>query len=159
MKVSFKVEGFKELDEAIGDLKAAGDLTKASTRGAFRRAGMEALEPIAEDYRQNVDVLSGELRSTIGVGTRLTPRQARLARREGKSFVEVYVGAGADPAAHLEEFGSINNAPNPALRNAWDRGWRGVLERLAGLIWAQINKAVARARRRAERDAARMGLR
>lgn len=159
MKPTFRVEGFKELDEAIGDLKAAGDLTKTSTRGAFRRAGMKALEPIAEDYAANVDVLTGELRSKIGVGTRLTPRQARMSRGEGKSFVEVYVGAGADPAAHLEEFGSINNAPNPALRNAWDRGWRGVLERIAGLLWEHINKAVARARRRAERDAARMGLR
>lgn len=159
MKTTLKIEGFKEFDDALGDLKAAGDLKKSSARTAMRRAAMEALQPIADDYAANVDVVTGELRSKIGVGTKLTPRQARLSRGEGRSFVEAFVGAGPDPAAHLEEFGSIHNAPKPALRNAWDRGWRGVLERLGQLLWGQIEKAVARARRRAEREAAKMGLR
>lgn len=151
MKEVFKLEGFAEIDDALGDLK------KATARSVLRKAGMEALQPIADDYASNVDVLSGELKSTIGVSTRLTPRQAGFARRDGKSFVEVYVGAGPDPAAHLEEYGSINNAPNPAMRNAWDRGWRKALDVLGGLIWAQIERATARAQRRAARDAAKMG--
>lgn len=152
MKITLKVEGFKELDEALGDLK------KATARNAMRRAAVEVLQPIAEDYAANVDVRSGDLRDSIAVGTRLTPRQARLAKREGgKSFVEAYVGAGADPAAHLEEFGSVNNAPNPALRSAWDRGWRGALDALAEALAGQIQKAIARAARKAARDAAKMG--
>lgn len=146
-----KVEGFDDLARALSDLP------KATARNAMRRAAIEVLQPIAEDYRSNVDELTGELKSTIGVSTRLSPRQASLNRKnESRSYVEAHVGAGQDPAAHLEEFGSVHNAPNPALRNAWDRGWRRALDALAAAIWAEIEKATARARRKAERDAAKM---
>jgi len=146
-----KVEGFEDLDRALADLP------KATARNVMRRAAIEVLEPIAEDYRANVKELTGELKSTIGVSTRLTPRQAALNRKNAtRSYVEAHVGAGPDPAAHLEEFGSVNNAPNPALRNAWDRGWRRALDALATAIWAQIERAMERARRKAEREAAKM---
>lgn len=151
MNTPIKVEGFEDLDRALSDLP------KATARNAMRRSAIAALQPIAEDYAANVDEVTGQLKSTIGVSTRLSPRQAALNRKnESRSYVEAHVGAGLDPAAHLEEFGSVNNAPNPALRNAWDRGWRRALDALGALIWAEIEKAIDRARRKAERDLAKM---
>lgn len=146
------MDGFRELDEAFGDMK------KSTAKGVMRRGMAKALQPIADDYAAHVAVDEGDLRDSIGVSNKLTRRQARLARKaEGKSFVEMFVGAGGLPQAHLEEFGDEFTAPRPALRTAWDRGWRKVLDSLAEFLWAEIRKTLARAEARAAKRLARMG--
>lgn len=146
-----KVEGFAEFEEALKELP------RAVGKGVVRRVLTEAAQPIAQDYRDGVDVVSGDLRDSIGVGTKLSRRQARLARRETRSMVEVHVGAGPDPAAHLEEFGSSNNAPNPAMRNAWERGKHRALESIKVGLAVEIEKARQRAARKAARLIAKNG--
>jgi len=156
VKVSFTVdmEGFRDLDAALGDMK------KSTAKGVMRRALMQVGQPIAEDYASHVAVDSGALRDSAGVGTKLTRRQARLARKaEGRSFVEVFVGAGGLPQATLEEFGDEFTAPRPRLREAWDRGWRKALDSLAEILWAEIRKTLDRAEKRAAKRLAKMGLR
>lgn len=148
---TLKVEGFRELDEALRELP------RATEKNVAKRALMAAGEPIAADFRSRVKVLTGRLERSIGVGTKLSPRQARLARSEASSGVEVHIGAAALPEATLEEFGSSHNAPRPALRPAWDAGWRTALEAIKRLLWIEIEKAAARAARKAARLIAKNG--
>jgi len=144
MRTKVRVEGLKELDAALGQLP------KATAKNVLKRILLKRAEPFADDYRAGVDVQQGHLREGIGVGTKLTRRQRSRAKRQGKSTVEVYAGASADPAAHLEEFGSVNNAPNGALRRSWDSNKRPALEGLAEDLGDEIGKAAKRvARRRA----------
>lgn len=146
-----RIEGLKELDRALGDLP------KATGKNVLKRVLLKRAEPFAEDYRGGVDVRKGHLRDSIGVGTKLTRRQAGRARRMGKSTVEVYAGAGPDPAAHLEEFGSIKNAPNGALRSSWDRNKDGAIDDIGADLADEIGKAAARAEKRAARRAKKAG--
>lgn len=150
VRFSIKTEGFAELDAVLAELP------KSTGKGVLRRSLLEVAEPIAEDFAARVERRSGELQDSIGASTRLSPRQAAIARREGKSSVEVYVGAGALPHAHLEEFGGPNNHARPALRPAWDAGWRRALDALAAALWAQIEKTRARMAKKAERLAAKI---
>jgi hypothetical protein len=140
-----RVAGLQELDRALGELP------KATGKNVLRRVLLKRAQPIADNYRAGVDVQQGHLRQSIGASTKLTSRQASKARRLGKSTVEVYAGAGPDPAAHLEEFGSVHNAPNGALRRAWDGGRMAALEGLKDDLGAEVGKAAARlAKKRAK---------
>lgn len=84
------------------------------------------------------------------VGTKLTRRQARDARKEGKSFAEVYVGT-ADPAGQQQEFGNVNHPAQPSGRPAWAATQDEFLEGLGADLGAEIDKAAARLARKAAR--------
>lgn len=158
MRTTIKVDGLRELDDALAEM------SKATARNILRRAGIKALEPVAETARQLApdDPQTGgnDLRSSIGVGTRLSPRQAREHRRQmradgGRAFVEVFVGAGNVPHAHMQEFGTAHHAPQPFMRPAWDEHQDGVIDSLKTEIGAEIDKAAQRAARKAARLAKR----
>lgn len=174
MKVMFKVEaqGFKELDQALGELP------KATARNTMRRALMLAAKPMVDLAKSLVPVWSGDLRDSIaasaklankagsaeyhaamkaGLGTAAAVDAMRTARREaGGSFTEIYVGAGQLPHAHLVEFGSVHNTPHPYMRPAWDQSRQGILDTLKTILAQQIAKAVERAARKAAREAAKL---
>lgn len=144
------VEGLRELDAALGEF------TKATAKGVLRRVGLKALEPVADGMRALApdDPATGgnDLRSSIGTGTKLSPRQARLNRKlEGKAFVEVYAGAGPVPHAHLQEFGTVNHSPQPFARPAWDSNKGRVLDTVAKDLGAEIDKTARRVAKRKAR--------
>lgn len=141
MKVAVQVTGLKELDAALGQLP------KSIARNVLMRVLKKAGEPMAQAARANAPVASGKLRRSIVVSPRLknsvgksefaaamraglgvgAARQAlRDARRAspGKSFAEMYVGTAAGTGvvryAHLVEFGSSKQPPNPFMRPAFD---------------------------------------
>ncbi|WP_417585130.1 HK97-gp10 family putative phage morphogenesis protein [Pelagibacterium sp.] len=159
MAKTVRVEGLKEIDAALADL------SKATARNILRRTGIKALEPVAATARNlapDDPATSGnDLKSSITVGTKLSPRQAKIARsniRRGladKSFVEVYAGPGPDPAAHNQEFGNINHGPQPFMRPAWAGNKDKVLDIVKTESWAEIEKAAKRAERKAARLAAK----
>ena len=180
MKVSLKVEGFKELDEALGNLK------KATARTVMRRALAKAAQPIIDEMRRLAPVLSGRLRNSIRTG-KITKgvadasaaayrdviqaggdsREAMRALREVRRSASVgmafeYLNIGPDtsaPHAHLVEFGTVRQAPQPFVRPAFDGRWRDALAIIGEALREEIDKVTARARRKAEREAARMGIR
>jgi HK97 gp10 family phage protein len=155
MKTTVKVEGLRELDAALGEL------SKSAARAVLRRVGLKALQPVAETARSlapDDPATSGnDLKSSIGVGTKLSPRQARLARsavRKGeadKHFAEVYAGAGPDPAAHNQEYGNIHHGAQPFMRPAWDQNKGKVLEIIKSDLGTEIEKSAKRAAARAAR--------
>lgn len=147
--VTVKVEGLRELDEALGALgKAAG-------KAVLRRVGVKALQPFDAAWRARAPKLTGNLSESGGVGTKLTRRQARLNRkRDDKSSVEVFAGPN-DPAAVPQEFGTVDNAAQPFVRPAWDATQDQTLRIVATELGGEIDKTAQRQAKRAARLAAR----
>jgi len=151
-----RVEGLSELDFALGELP------KAVAQGVLRRVGLAALAPFVEDVRASAPVdedpastpgrAPGTLRDSYHTGTKLNKSQARTARREGKSFVEVYAGTN-DPAGVQTEFGNAHQAAQPHARPAWDGAQRQVLESVKEGLGTEIEKSRERLARRAAKRA------
>lgn len=155
MRTTVSISGLKELDEALGQL------SKATARGVLRRVGLKALQPVADTARALAPVDEGALRDSIGVGTKLTRRQAALHRkavRSGeseKSFWEGFAGAGGLPQAITQEFGTVNHGPQPFLRPAYDANKDRMLETIKRDLGDEIQKAAVRQARKAARLAAK----
>lgn len=146
MAQNIKLSGFRELDAALGEL------TKAAARGVLRRALIESAEPMARSARQLAPKETLDLSESISVSAKLSKRQASRHRREfrnNKAFVEVFVGPGPYPAAWNQEFGNKNHGPQAFMRPAFDAHKYSILNDLKVTISDEINKAVARARRKA----------
>lgn len=155
--VTVQTSGFADLDRALGELG------KATGRNVMRRAGIKALEPMAEDARRRAERnnWSGDLAASIAVST----KAAGYARRRGRkqNEVEVYMGPGgtsggkAPPQGSLQEFGTRHHAPQPSMRPAWDAGKGQVLDDLKQSLGDEIMKAAERQARKAARQAAKGG--
>lgn len=152
MKVTIKTEGFRQMEAALGEF------SKATARNVLRRAGMAALEPVADAMRAKAPVQQGgdeDLKDSIAVSAKLNPRQKRLNR--DPSVVEIYAGpAGRDggsapPQGVQQEFGNENHGPQPFGRPAWDERGPGLLPDLGEALGGEIDKATARAQRKALR--------
>lgn len=148
--VSIKIAGLREMDAALGEL------SKATAKNTLIRVGKQSLEPMAEVARSLApdDASSGppDLHRSIAVGTKLTKRQAALRKkRDDKSFAEVFVGAteSVNAYAHLVEFGTVDTAPQPFLRPAFQQEAKGTIDRVASGLRPEIEKSAKRAAARA----------
>lgn len=146
---SFKVEGLKELDAALGEL------SKSAGKGVLRRAGRTALQPFDRAWREKAPEAEGTLKASGGVGSNLSKRQRRLHRRE--SEVEVFAGPGPLSEAVQQEFGNSRHGPQAYVRPAWDETRHQALDIVITEIGAEIDKTAARAARKAARLAAKAG--
>jgi HK97 gp10 family phage protein len=141
------IEGLKELDDALAALP------EATAKNVLRRILREAGQPIDDAWRQAAPVLSGELSKSGGVSTKLTRRQASSAK-EGKSYVEIYVGPGPNPQSVLQEFGTATQPPQPYLRPAWESNKERALDIIVNGLRGEILKAATRlAKKRAKAGA------
>jgi len=144
------LSGFKELEAALEQM------SKAVGKGVLRRAGIKALRPVAK-------VASGmapddpatsapkDLKTSIAVSSKVKVGRSVLRLTEGKSAVEVYMGPTKDgyPQAILQEFGTIHHPPQAYMRPAWDSGKGKVLDDLKRELWSEVEKAAARAAKKA----------
>lgn len=174
MKV--KIEGLAELDGTLGRLIA--ESSSATAKNALRRALTKAGQPVADRAKQLVAVDSGGLQRSIKVSGRLAnpvgkPEFAeamraglgraaavaamRDARRgsDRKTTIEVYIGPGQQPHAHLIEFGWSHGPARPYLRPAWEETRDQVLADIKVQVEAEMDRAIQRARRKAARRAER----
>lgn len=147
-----KVEGFADLERELEKL------SKAAGKGVLRRSLKKSAEPMAATA--NAIAPSGETgdyAKSFVYSTRLNKRQAGLHRkmfRNDRAAVEGFVGTN-DPAGIQQEFGNVNHGPQPAMRPAWDQEAQPTLDRLGRILWDEFEKSVARAERKAARQAAR----
>ncbi len=141
--VTVRVEGLREIDEALGKLG------KSTGRNVMRRVAKGRLEPMAEEMRRRVPVDFGDLKDSIAVTTK-NPRRNRK-----QSEVEAHAGPGRHPQAHLREFGGDGNPPAPYVRPAWDGGKTELLNGIKEDFWEEISKAAARQAKKAARLAAK----
>jgi len=162
-----RVEGLSGLNAALGEL------SKSLAKGALRRTLVKAGQPIAQRARSLTPVDSGQLRNSIAVSSKLGTtagkaefaaamrsgaglaaataalRSARRTAAGDGSTAEVYVGAGRLPHAHMVEFGSINNTPQPFLRPAWDEKRGEALDIIKNELGGEIQRTAQRAAARA----------
>jgi hypothetical protein len=144
-----KVEGFKELEVALGELK------QSAARGVARKVLRKAGDPFMAAWRTAMPEGEGKLREDLKMGGRLTRVQARAARKgRKKSEVLVYIGV-ADPAGQQTEFGNAHQAAQPHGRPTWEAYKIRVLEAISNMLGQEIYRAISRARKRAERAAAK----
>ncbi len=152
MRASFKIEGLRELDAALGEM------SKATAKAVLRRTGIKALQPMAETARGLApdDPSTGgkDLKNSISVGTKLNARQKKMAKKdEGKAFVTVYMGTN-DVAGVQQEFGNVNHGPQPFMRPAFQAEAQGTIDRVAKDLGSEIEKTATRlAKRRAAKAA------
>lgn len=163
LRQTVTVSGLRELDKALGELK------KSTGKNVLRRVLRKRAEPMADDMRARApdDPVSpagrgDDLRTSIGVGTKLTKRQRSLHRkmfRDDKASVEVFVGAGNVPHAHMQEFGVAHHGPQPFARPAWDAGKTRLLDGIGDDLWAEVEKSAKRAaRKQVKQTRKRLGL-
>lgn len=154
MTVTVRVEGFKELERELENL------TKAAGKGVLRRSLKKSAQPLAElmqTLAPRGETATDQLAESVSVGTKLSKRQAGLHRRmfrSDKASVEMFVGPGPDPAAWNQEFGNIIHGAQPFARPAWEQDQRALLDRLKKELWMELQKSIARAERKAARQAA-----
>ncbi|KFB10335.1 HK97-gp10 family putative phage morphogenesis protein [Nitratireductor basaltis] len=149
MATRVSVDGLRELEKALEELP------KATGKNVLRRVLRKAAEPIADDMRAKAPddpVTQGnDLRSSIGIGTKLGKRQGKLHRKmfkNDKAAVEMFVGAGVIPHSHLQEFGSTIHGPQPFARPAWDANKNHALNIVAKELGTEITKAAERLARK-----------
>jgi HK97 gp10 family phage protein len=140
-----KIEGLREVKRALRSLP------DSTAKRIIRKISKKRLEPIAQRMRDRVPVHYGDLKKSIGVGTKLSQRQRRMHRKIDSSDVEVYAGAGPLPQAHLVEYGTSHQAAEPFARPAWDEGRHGLIVGLADDYWTEIKAAAARAAKKASK--------
>jgi HK97 gp10 family phage protein len=152
--VSFKVDGFKDLDHALKDL--GNSQGKQVVRRTLKQLG----NPIAEEAKDlapidNTRDDGPHLYEQIAVSSSLDPQhRRRLAKSKGT--IDVFVGPGKNAFhAHLQEFGTEHHAAQPFMRPAWDAHKARLMDRLKDLLWLNIQrrlrlnaKAAARAARK-----------
>jgi HK97 gp10 family phage protein len=147
--VTVKVEGLRESGEAIADLMENLGVSKATAKNTIKRALLFAVQPVEQSAEAMVKVRSGHLQASITSGTKLSRRQK--SKRSKMAPVEVFVGAGPLPQAHMEEFGTAHSAPHPFLRPAVDRNLNAVRTRFSDQLKIEVEKTAARTRRKIER--------
>lgn len=152
-----RVEGLREL------LNTMQELPKATQKNTLKKILLQEGAVISDTMRNLAPddpntPNTKDLKGSIGIGTKLGARQARLHRKEQKQtdekhFAEVFAGAGVVPQAHLNEFGTVNMSPQPFARPAWEENKEAVLNGIADNLWAAIDKSVQRHRRKMAKKA------
>lgn len=168
---SVAVNGLKELDEALGEL------TKATARNVIKRALAKGAVPVLEEAKARAPERSGDLKRGLHIRTKLINntgkreysaamkaglgkrfalkvlRDARRAEAGTGSFAEVYVQTGRNPQAIFQEFGTSHHAAQPFLGVALEAKATEAIDLIKKLIGEEIEKARARAARKAARAA------
>lgn len=134
MKVTFKVSGLKELDQALAELPAA------YAKNIMRKAWETAAQPLVDDIKAAAPVATGVLRDSIKV--------ERLGD-ETKGQAKMQVGVFGEFYGHFQEFGTIKQPAKPFVRPALDRHREALVERFRRELAASIERARARIAARA----------
>lgn len=147
-KQTFTIEGLAELDEALTELP------KATARNVLKRVLVEQGQPIRDEGERLAPRLTGGLKASYTVGTKLSRRQKGMNRKE--SDVEIYIGPGPSAKSIQTEFGNAHQAAEPHLRPAFDSNVQRVLNGIKDSLAAEIEKARKRLAKKAERLAAKI---
>lgn len=139
-KTTFKIEGLRELKSALEDLP------KAASTTVLKNTLMEAGYPMELEAVAYAPHLTGMLKRSFKIGTRLSRRQKAMNEKE--SQVEVYIGPGPLVQAITQEFGTKTNSPQPFLRPAFDNGKVAALNKIKTILASEIEKARARLAKR-----------
>ena len=145
---SLRLEGLAEVQTALREL-----LPDRTARNVMKRVLTKQAKLVMTSAQEKAAVRTQQLRKSIKVG-KLSARQRAQHRRVDPNDVEVFVGAGVLPQAHLIEYGSSKITAQPFMRPAWDENKTKIVESIKADMWEEIRKAAERAARKAAKRAA-----
>lgn len=149
MSVTVKITGIRECEAALDEMPTA------TARNVLRRALSNAAKPVEATAKAHAPVNQGVLKADITTATQLTKRQRRKQPRHKATTVYVGVGGKRASVSHLPEYGTSHSAPQPYMRPAFDANAGRVIEAFKIELRSEIEKAKARARRKAARTLAK----
>ena len=152
MKITFKTQGFAELEKALAE-----ELPKATAKAVLRRTGVAALGRVEEKAKQLVPVDEGRLRDGI-VTKPVRARRisaTRFARSTGVEIATGPTGRQAGGVGAFQEFGTVNMPANPFMRPAADGQAEAVIADVRDELAMQIDKAKTRIARKLARAGGR----
>lgn len=141
--ITMKIQGLKEIQQALREL-----LPERSAKAVMSRVLMKYARPMAQEAAAAAPVRSGRLRVSVKAGIKLSRRQRAMHRKVDPNDVEVFVGAGPLPQAHMSEYGTSREQARPFLRPVWDRHKGTILERVGRDMWTEIAASVTRRAKR-----------
>lgn len=168
-----RVEGLKELDEALKELP------KATGKNVIRRALINAAEPFVTQAKAMAPVRAGHLQKSIthskvvmssgapgkkafaealakGASRKEAGAAAHAANAEATGNVTsglIVIGPGRHPQGIFQEFGTAHHPPHPFMRPAWEENKMPAIETIREELWSEIKKAAERMARKAMRNA------
>ncbi|WP_417255360.1 HK97-gp10 family putative phage morphogenesis protein [Celeribacter halophilus] len=144
MKMEF--HGGKELEAALQELKL-------STRKSIaRRVMKKALKPFIERVQVLAPKRSSIMSKSYGITSKLAPREKKKEGKLPESMVVMRAGTAVSRAV-LQEFGTVRQEARPHARPAWDETKHQVFDIVRTEMAVEVEKSVARARRKAARAA------
>lgn len=152
MEKGIHIEGLRQTEKALIDMRKSMNLTRATVKNTVKRALVDAADPLVRDAESKAPHFTGRLQKSISAGK---PLAKRLRGGMKVAELEVYVGAGDLPQATKQEFGTSEHSAQPFLRPAWDGNKRIILKRISDSIWKQIKKTAERLERKAAKVAAK----
>lgn len=167
-----KVEGLKELEEALKELP------KATGKNVIKRALTNAAKPFVEQAKAMAPVRLGYLKRSIttskvvmtsgsagkkafaealakGASRREAGAAAHAANAEASGNVTsglIVIGPGRHPQALFQEFGTAHHAPHPYMRPTWEENKMPAIETIREELWSEIKKAADRLAKKALRN-------
>ena len=136
--MTFRLDGFAELDRALGQLP------KATAKNVIKRTLKKAGNPILEAMESFAPKDTGYLAHSFGISFSLNPSQRRSARHEAKSFAEVHIGSRRQSFAAFHEYGTFEMQPSPFMRPAWEANKDRALDIIKVELGGEIEKAAKR---------------
>jgi HK97 gp10 family phage protein len=138
-----RVEGLKELESALLDLKTS------TAKTIMRRNLIKAAQPMANRANQlSPDDKATTVSSLNESNVAATKQSKRLKKyfKGNSSTIEIYVGPEKSQVvkAIQQEFGNVNHGPQSFLRPAWDETKGDIPETLRDMAWVDIKKTVKR---------------
>ena len=135
---TFKLEGFAELDRALGQLP------KATAKNVLRRTLKKAAKPIDDDASASAPFLTGGLQKSIITGTQLTRSQRRFATlKTSNYYAEIHIGTSLSKGI-FTEFGTFKDDAQPWFRPAWEAHKEQALNIIKVELGGEIEKAAKR---------------
>ena len=133
-----KLEGFRELDAALGKLP------KATAKNVLRRVLKKAADPIDQDASAAAPFLTGGLQRSVIAGTRLTRSQRRGSYLQTSNYyAEIHIGT-SQSKGMFQEFGTFKDTAQPWFRPAWEANKTVALKIIGDELKIEIEKAAKR---------------
>lgn len=168
LKAKVKIEGLKELEEALKELP------KATGKNVIKRALSNSADPFIDQAKALAPIHLGHLQKSItkskvkltsgsagkkafaealakGASRKEAGAAAHAANAEASGDVTsglIVIGPGRHPQAIFQEFGTAHHPPKPFMRPAWEENKMPTVGNIKDELWSEIKKAAERLARK-----------
>ena len=145
MKQTFKLEGFRELERALGE-----DLPRATAKGVLTRTGKKAMKPLEARMAELAPVDEGKYRDSFATKKVKASRgsNGRYARSSGVEIASGPTGKQGGGVGSWQERGTVNMPANPHIRPAVDEKGLEVIQSVRDTLATEIRKSAERIARK-----------